>query len=232
MLGRLLTLGLALILLAGVPVLSYLTARNPQLRTMARMDLYFSAVLSQWLLAAMAVPAIWLGGPGFTAIGLRRTSLGDFSIWAVGLAVASLVGLGLVVFAERAGWWPEESDLVHLLLPSDRQEKLVAVCVVAPTAAVCEEFLYRGYLFNQLAKSLDSILWALLLAAAAFGLAHAYQGFHGVVRTALLGALLTVPVIRTGSLYPSMAAHFVIDAVALVWLGPRFLKSEQRDAPK
>jgi membrane protease YdiL (CAAX protease family) len=34
---------------------------------------------------------------------------------------------------------------------------------------------------------------------------------------------LAVPVIRTGSLWPSIAAHFLIDAVALAWLGPRFL---------
>jgi membrane protease YdiL (CAAX protease family) len=41
-------------------------------------------------------------------------------------------------------------------------------------------------------------------------------------------ARLTIPVIRLGSLYPSMAAHFLIDAVALAWLGPRFLKEDQR----
>jgi membrane protease YdiL (CAAX protease family) len=49
-----------------------------------------------------------------------------------------------------------------------------------------------------------------------------------MARTALLGALLTIPVIRTGSLFPSMAAHFVIDAVALAWLGPRFLEVERK----
>jgi membrane protease YdiL (CAAX protease family) len=45
-----------------------------------------------------------------------------------------------------------------------------------------------------------------------------------MVRAAVLGALLTVPLVRTGSLYPSIAAHFLIDAVALVWLGPKFMK--------
>ena len=49
-----------------------------------------------------------------------------------------------------------------------------------------------------------------------------------MVRVALLGALLAYPVLRLESLYPSMAAHFVIDVVALVWLGPRFL---ERKAP-
>jgi len=35
-----------------------------------------------------------------------------------------------------------------------------------------------------------------------------------------LGALLAYPVVRLGNLYPSMFAHWLIDTVALVWLGP------------
>ena len=44
-----------------------------------------------------------------------------------------------------------------------------------------------------------------------------------MVRASLLGALLAYPVIHFGSLYPSMLAHGLIDAVALAWLGPKFL---------
>ena len=144
--------------------------------------------------------------------------------WTGGLALGALAALGLVVTLERFGLWPEESDLVHLLIPETRREKLLAVCLVAPTAAFCEELLYRGYLHAQLLRWSDSVAAALILGAVAFGLAHAYQGVQGMARAALLGALLAVPVIRTGSLWPSMAAHFVIDAVALIWLGPRLLR--------
>jgi membrane protease YdiL (CAAX protease family) len=133
----------------------------------------------------------------------------------------------LVIALERFGWWPDESDLVHLLIPRTRLEKLLAVCLVAPTAAFCEELLYRGFLFTALLAWTDSVAWALIISSAGFALAHAYQGFHGMARTALLGALLTVPLIRTGSLFPSMAAHFLIDAVALAWLGPKFLRAER-----
>jgi hypothetical protein len=47
-----------------------------------------------------------------------------------------------------------------------------------------------------------------------------------MVRAGLLGALLAWPVVQMGSLYPSMTAHFLIDAVALLWLGPKFLRQE------
>jgi membrane protease YdiL (CAAX protease family) len=33
-------------------------------------------------------------------------------------------------------------------------------------------------------------------------------------------------VVRLGSIYPSMATHFLIDAVALVWLGPLSMRRE------
>ena len=68
----------------------------------------------------------------------------------------------------------------------------LALVLVAPTAAFCEELLYRGFLFPRLWGWTDSLAWALVISALGFGLAHAYQGFHGMVRSALLGALLTV----------------------------------------
>ena len=45
-----------------------------------------------------------------------------------------------------------------------------------------------------------------------------------MLRAAVLGALLAYPVVRLGSICPSVAAHFLIDAIALVWLGPKMLR--------
>ncbi len=224
MLAQTLEIGFVLVLLVAVPVLSFLTARRPELRLIPRPDLYLSAVLSQWLLTALAVGLIWLKGSHFQSVGLRSLPTGQFSLWAAGLALGTLAGLALMMALESRGLWPEESDLVEMLIPRTHHEKLLAVLLVAPTAAVCEELLFRGYLFSQLLVWTGSVAWALAISSIGFGLAHAYQGVHGMFRTALLGALLTAPLIRTGSLYPSIAAHFVIDAVALAWLGPRFLK--------
>jgi membrane protease YdiL (CAAX protease family) len=108
-----------------------------------------------------------------------------------------------------------------LLMPRTAAEKAWAVALVAPTAALTEEFLYRGYLFAIIAGALHSTKWAWVLSSIAFGLAHIYQRPNGMVRAALLGALLAWPLVRTGSLYPSIVAHFLIDAVAFGWLGPK-----------
>jgi membrane protease YdiL (CAAX protease family) len=211
------------LLIVGVPALSYTTARRPELRMIPRLDLYLSAVISQWILTVVGVVVALVGGPGFRAIGFRGILLGDFLFWLGLLAGVSLLGLGLVLALEHRGWWPPESDLVLLLIPANRREKLFAVLMVAPTAALCEEFLYRGYLLSQLSAWLGGNSWPWAISSIAFGAAHVYQGLNGMARAALLGGLLAFPVVRLGSLYPSMAAHFLIDAVALAWLGPRFL---------
>lgn len=224
MLVRTLDISLALVLLVVVPVLSVLTARRPELRLVPRIDLYISAVVSQWILAFMAIGLLWLHGSGFSAAGIRSLPAERFWIWTAGLSFGTLAGLALMMILESRGLWPSDSELVEILIPQTPREKLLALVLVAPTAAFCEELLYRGFLFPRILAWSDSLAWALVISSLGFGLAHAYQGFHGMVRSALLGALLTVPLVRTGSLYPSIASHFVIDAVALAWLGPRFLK--------
>ncbi len=147
------------------------------------------------------------------------TELASVAGWTALLTVVSLAVMGVILALERHGWWPRESDLVYLLVPETGAEKLWGVFLVAPAAALCEEFVYRGYLLATLPAWLHSVSWSWALASVIFGLAHAYQGPGGVARAALLGAWLAYPVLRLGNLCPSIAAHFLIDAVALAWLG-------------
>ena len=217
-----------LLLVAGVPALSFATSRRSQIRLLPRPALYFSAVMSQWVLAALGLFVVLATSPGFRAMGFRSVSLSSFLRWTALLTLISLAGLGLFLFLERRGWWPAESELVHLLIPTTRLEKVWSALLVAPTAALCEEFLYRGYLLNQLSQWFQSPPWGWGLSSLAFGLAHVYQGSGGMLRSAALGALLGLPVVNLGSVYPSMATHFLIDAVALVWLGPKVLRQEPR----
>jgi CAAX protease family protein len=117
--------------------------------------------------------------------------------------------------------------VVRLLMPENTREKLWALFGLAPTAGLCEEFLYRGFLLAEASGWFHSAVVGVLVSSAAFGLAHLYQGANGAFRAALLGALLAYPVVRVGSLYPSITAHFLIDAAALLWLGPKFVKHEE-----
>jgi uncharacterized protein len=213
-------------LVVGVPALSYLTGRNSEIRKLPRLNLYGSAVLSQWILTLVALGVVFLIARNVFTRGFAVVALRPSLEWGVGIALAALVALGLVAWGEGQGWLPRESDLVYLLIPETPREKLWAALIVAPTAAFCEEFLFRGYLLTQFNDWLHSLLWAWVASSLAFGLAHFYQGWGGMTRAGLLGALLAYPVVRYGSLYPPMLAHWLIDTVALLWLGPWMLRRE------
>jgi uncharacterized protein len=227
MVERAAEIGFFILLVAGIPVMSWLTSLDPKLRTIPRPALYLSAALSEWLFAALGVAAVRVAGLNAGAIGLRAVSLGALATWIALPVAASAAALGALLVLERWNWWPEESELVRLLMPRTRTEKVWALALVAPTAALAEEFLYRGYLFAMVQRLLHSTAWAWSFSSVAFGLAHFYQRPSGMIRAAALGALLAWPLVRTGSLYPSMAAHLLIDAAAFAWLGPRLLKEGQ-----
>jgi membrane protease YdiL (CAAX protease family) len=94
--------------------------------------------------------------------------------------------------------------------------------IVSLTAGVCEEFLFRGYFIWALAPWLG--WWgAAALGMPIFGLLHAYQGRSGVVRTAIVGAVMTIVVAITRSLYPAMALHALVDMGSglVVWIAQR-----------
>ena len=224
----------ALVLVVGVPALSYSTARNSEITRMPRLGLYLSAIFSQWLLTVIGVAVVYLAAREVFVRGFAALPWSVVLEWGVGVALAAILGLGLVVLAERRGWLPPESILVHLLVPETSHEKLWAVLIISPTAAFCEEFLYRGFLLQQTHDWSHSLLCAWVVSSVAFGLAHCYQGWSGVTRAALLGALLAYPVVRWESLYPAMLAHWMIDTVALLWLGPLVVprhRTSERTSP-
>ena len=229
MLPKALSYLFVLFLVLGVPILSFSTAHDSQVRQMPRIALYLSAAISQWVLAGFGLLVFLLSPLGASSVGFRTLAPVTALTWAGALAALSMAGIRLTLFLERRGWWPQEAELVHLLIPRTREEKIWSVLLLAPTAALCEEFLYRGFLLAELTQWLHSSPWAWVASSLAFGLAHVYQGWNGMVRASLLGALLAYPVVRLGSLYPALLAHGLIDALALAWLGPKFLTGNREE---
>lgn len=226
MLPGALRIGFSIFLIIGVPLLSWRSARPEQLRGIPKSAIYFSAVVSQWVLAGIGALVVYVAGPALQAVGLTAVAESEFFNWTAALVLVSVVGLGLALLLEQRGWWPKESEMVQLLLPQTGREKLWSLLGLAPTAGLCEEFLYRGFLLAEVTSWFHSAVLGVVISSIAFGFAHYYQGLNGMVRAGLLGALLAWPVVQTGSLYPSMTAHFLIDAVALLWLGPKFVRQE------
>ncbi len=90
---------------------------------------------------------------------------------------------------------------------------LITLFVVALMPAICEEMMFRGFIFSAFRKKYK-ITAAILLVAVLFGVYH-----MSVVRfftTALLGAALAITVYYSGSIFPAMLMHFCNNGVAVL----------------
>lgn len=216
----------ALILVVGVPALSRSNTTNSEIRKLPRLDLYLSAVFSQWILTLVGFAVVYFTARQVFTRDFGTMPLLPFLQWSMGIAGIAVIALSMVIWCERRKWLPRESDMVYMLMPENWNEKLWAVFIVSPTAAFCEEFLFRGFLLTKSDDWLHSMMWAWIVSSIAFGLAHFYQGWSGMIRAGLLGALLAYPVMRWGNLYPAMLAHWLIDTIALLWLSAWMVEKE------
>jgi len=94
--------------------------------------------------------------------------------------------------------------------PSGRSE-MVAFAVMAVSAGICEELLYRGWLLQLMGASTGSVWIGLLLSSVAFGLGHAYQGPQGMLATGFVGLALGLIFMWVGSLVPVQILHAFIN---------------------
>lgn len=205
-------LAFCLLLTAGLPLLAARTGiREEQAAEIAaaRSAVYLSAAISLVVLGGATFGiAAWQDIPPDALGWTVERPLPAFG-WSAAVAAAGLAVVWLMIRA--GGWlgWPE-SRLSLVLMPRTGRERAAFVLLVA-VAAVGEEYLYRGYMLHVLAGTTGA--WpAVAITAISFGVAHGYQKLIGVARATLLGFLLALPVVQTGSLFPAIVAHFWINA--------------------
>ncbi len=212
-------LGLSLFYLL-LPSLAVAQLPLLQVREIERTAVYLGSAATILVIGALALGFGVVVG-GFSGLGLTWIAPLQMAAWVVGVTAAGLAIIGAFWPAGRSG--PRgASDLVLQLIPRTAQEKRLFMGL-SLVAGVGEEIAYRGYAFTAV-QLLTPFPWtAAALSSAAFGVLHAYQGTVGIVRTALIGLILAVPVVATGSLVPAIIAHTLIDLVAGLVLGPRLV---------
>ncbi|HOT75638.1 MAG TPA: ABC transporter permease subunit/CPBP intramembrane protease [Candidatus Wallbacteria bacterium] len=87
------------------------------------------------------------------------------------------------------------------------------IVITALLPAICEEIMFRGMILNALVKKY-SPFYSALICGALFGIFH--FSFYRFVPTAVIGFYLSMLKISTGSILPSMAAHFINNFVIVV----------------
>ena len=158
---------------------------------------------------------------GPPALGLEAPLSVSNVLWTGALF---LVGIGtLLVFrAVRRAMGTEETRLVHQLMPVTGKEKRL-FAGLSLCAGFGEEMAYHGYALTALVLATGSATLALIVTSATFGVLHAYQGLIGVVRTGVVGLIMGAAFLHTGSLWPPIVAHTLINLVAGLALRERLL---------
>lgn len=178
--------------------------------TVERVQAYITSAVTLLFLGVMSL-ALGSRLMGMEGMGLRIEPgrMAYTMAWGAGTFVLGSVTLWFfLVLRKRRGWG--ESRLVHELMPVTRREKgLFAGLSIC--AGFGEELAYRGYAIPALIVAGGSAPVALALTSVAFAVLHSYQGVLGVVRTGVIGVILGAVFLHTGSVWPPMVGHVLID---------------------
>ena len=101
-------------------------------------------------------------------------------------------------------------------LPQNRQE-LFYFTILAISAGICEEIVYRGFMVTYLMEVIDDRIIAfnvaVILPAVIFGIVHMYQGTKSVLKIAIMSLLFSTIFIFSQSLLIVVLLHTGVDII-------------------
>ncbi len=215
----------------AMPVMSLLSGRQlVKNEGAALVPRYWYTTARGWMAAAIILFAWYFQGRPFAQLGL------DFPIGIRGqvgflvVAVVVAVAVQQLLRIRRISHETLQRSLVTLkrlkIMPRTRGE-LAVFMLVAITAGVWEELLYRGFLLWFLSP-VAGVIGAVLISSAIFGIGHVYQGWRGVLMTGTVGLIFAVLYALTLSLWWLMAAHALMDIYGGL---AAFLLRQRADSP-
>ncbi len=176
---------------------------------------YAGLLFQQFIIIEMPLLAVW-----YTKKDMKQT----FSLNPItpkGLVASVLFGVGGTCLTSLV------SDILSKLMVKSAENLnslnemlsgfgfVEAFVLTAVLPAVCEEFLFRGYIFSAF-KGRYRVINALILSSVLFGLYHmSILRFFG---TALLGFLNCYAVYKTGSLLAGIVMHFMNNSIGVILL--------------
>lgn len=219
-----------LVLFIGFPLLSIFiptqipSLYSPSMTPFQRLTMELTLLFIQFLfvfVGMILVPVLWYTFVNrislkemFARLQLRRQGLSNALFWGfltIIIAFACTLAIGLLYM------FLTKTDPTKLSNIPDLQQlfsvpSLYLLVIVQP---FCEEFFFRGFLFEKL-TTLSNPIVAIGVTAVLFGISHlsytyAYTSFIAV----LLGVLFALVVLRTKNLFSAIFAHTLINVISL-----------------
>jgi membrane protease YdiL (CAAX protease family) len=210
-----LIIGWIVVLLLARPLASWRGRGRAAIARGPRRRLYLSSALG-----IASIGMITLGIDLFTGSFALKAVLGSLAPRRLMLLSMLMLGvclvLWLVIQLSRKMRRREPGPAYVASLPRTGFEKTVFTAN-SLWAGVVEEYAYRGFCLIQLKALTGSWGVALALTSVGFGFGRAYVDDGISVRSSLIGAVLAVPVILTGSVLPAMVGHAAIDVLSGLW---------------
>jgi membrane protease YdiL (CAAX protease family) len=189
-------------------------AANPN-----RVRFYVLTLCFEWLLFVLVVAGVrHSGAPVRLILGEQWRSVRQV-LRDIGIAAAFWIVSTGILFV--LGWLLRITALgrkVDFIFPHGGVEITLWIALSA-TAGICEETIFRGYLQRQFIALTKNVPAGVLLSAAAFGVAHAYQGFRMVILIGLYGAMFGILAHWRGNIRPGIIAHAWQDSLNGVLAG-------------
>ena len=174
--------------------------------------LIFAATMCTAAAAFLALMVLRLRGNEWWAVGLQPQGFWA-ALWIGAQSGLVLAGFKLVYFKmfQTLGVWQlEGAGVVQVMFALDQPRHLVlGLLVGAVLVPIAEEVLFRGVLFAALRRRSGPVA-AAILSSLLFGALHDEHVFP-----TLLGLTFALLYHRTGSLWTSIGAHMLVNAVTL-----------------
>lgn len=176
-----------------------------------------ASVVSLWLAGALTAPLAFptAFAPVHTRLAAPSAPSGDAMLgMLIGMAVSLTIG-GFLQYRRIRSLFNSVPSEVEPLIPRNGREMLATV-PLSLNAGFSEELFFRCALPLLLLHVTGSLAFSLAVSVVAFGLIHAYQGWKGIALTMLMGAVLMMLYLSSGSLLRVMTVHALVDLVALI----------------
>jgi membrane protease YdiL (CAAX protease family) len=180
----------------------------------SRPTMYLRVMFFECLFLALVVFGVWLRGTPLESIfGPRwRSATQMFRDLGCGVLLLLVSTVVVSVLSGHHRGTPADQSIQYLL-PQTSLELFLWIAL-SITAGICEEAIYRGYLQCQFIGVTHSVLAGILISAAAFGVAHAYQGLQRALVIGVSAVLSGLFAQWLGTVRPGMFAHALQDAIA------------------
>jgi hypothetical protein len=177
---------------------------------------YTSNIIMQFLLVGSTIAGLYHRRQFITSVlgSFTSKNLSRDIVLGIATYLGALSLIGLLGHAMRLTPFhlTHRTDVVRAMAPQSLTE-LALWIVVSFVAGTCEEFVFRGYLQQQLTRWFRAVPLAIGVCSLLFGCLHFYQGTAGVVQVIALGIIYGIVAAWRSNLRSVMIAHFLQDAI-------------------